>query len=164
MLNTTNTIDHEKSIDAGRHYDFPVDVIAPDFIYHPKNALLKTKPLKQFPELDQDEIRSGKSTLGLCFTSRKHHATGTILEITIPVRGDDHKFVGQVVLVRKMQHGYETGIWLRSQTDACRARILEQICYIDGYLEEKQVQSETPINAEQEIQGWISRNAALFPA
>jgi len=164
MQNLKKTIVYKQNADTHRSLDFQVDEIATDFIYHPENLSLNTRYIKQLPELDQDELKSGKSTLGLCFTSKKHHLPGSNLEITIPVRGDRHKFIGLVVFIRKIEQGYKTGIWLRSQTDACRARILEQICYIDGYLENRQKQSKVPINTDQEIEGWISRNAALFPA
>ena len=138
--------------------------MATDFLYHPENTSLKIKRLRGLPELTQSEIKSGVSSLGLCFASGKYHRIGSILGLTISTHGEEHSFLGQVVLIKENPHGYHVGVWLRSQTDASRLRIVEQILYIDSYLEDQQDQSVTPFNKEQGIQEWISQNAAQIPA
>ena len=164
MLDQIKSYHYEGTPDVQLANKINTDDAAPGFIHHPNNIPFHVKHVSRLPVMKQNEIESGKSTLGLCFFSDKYLKPGTLVELTIPLRGEDHKFIGQVVLIRETHRGYEAGIWLRSQTDAFRARIIEQICYIDGYLEEKQDHSASPINKELGIQEWISRNAAHFPA
>ena len=164
MLNAVSNTDYRKTIDVHQLSDFSFDKMVPGFIYHPKHVPLKIKRVWRLPELAQDEVKSGKSTLGLCFFSTKNHKPGALIELTISLLGEDHKFIGQVVIVKETHLGYETGIWLQSQMDAYRARIIEQVCYIDGYLGHKQDQSVAVINKEQGAREWISLNAAQFPA
>lgn len=164
MLNAIRNDDHVNA--RGKHQpDYAhFDEMAPGFIYHPDHIPLNFRRLWRMPELTKEERKSGMSTLGLSFFSDKHLTPGMQIEVTVPLRGEDHKFVGQVVLVKESHHGYDVGIWLRSQHDAYRARIVEQICYIDCYLQDKQEHSSKPINKEQGIQEWIVHNAAQFPA
>ena len=80
--------------------------------------------------------------------------------MTISIRGDDHKFVGQVVLIKGNGQGYNVGVWLRSQTDACRARIIEQICFMNG----SRQQSLATIKKEKGMREWIYPDATQLPA
>ena len=106
MLNAIKNLDLVNS--AGEHQpnEFSFDEMSPGFIYHPDSIPLTIKHLWRLPELTQDEIKSGKSTLGLCFSSNKHLNPGMLIELTVFIRGEDHKFVGQVIFVKQTQHGY----------------------------------------------------------
>lgn len=159
MLNAIKISDHETI----QPKDILLDKMATGFLYHPENTPLKVKRLWRVPELNRDEEKSGESTLGLCFTSQKHYVAGSSLELTISIHGEDHKFSGQIVLIKENLQGYNVGVWLRSQMDACRARIVEQVCYIDSYLEDQPDRNILPFNQEQRIREWISQNAAQIP-
>lgn len=164
MLNAIRNDVHENAAGTLQADYAHFDQMASGFIYHPDHIPLNFRRLWHLPELTKDERRSGKSTLGLSFFTHKHLKAGEQVEVTVHVRGENHKFVGEVVLVKESQRGYDVGIWLRSQHDAIRARIIEQVCYIDRYLQDKQKHSSKPINKEQGTQEWIVHNAAHFPA
>jgi hypothetical protein len=140
------------------------DEVPLGFISYPKNIPLNAKHIWRLPELTADEVKSGESELGLCFTSNKHHKIGTLMEVTISMRGDDHIFVGQVVLIKGGDRGYNVGVWLRSQTDACRARIIEQICYMDSSLETGRQHSLATIKKEKGMREWIYPDTTQLPA
>ncbi len=159
MLNMNKITNSVNTVEAHQSSTF-IDEIPLGFISYPKNIPLSIKHIWRLPELTPDEVKSGESELGLCFTSNKHHKIGTLVEVTISIHGDDHKFVGQVVLIKANDHGYNVGVWLRSQTDACRARIIEQICYMNG----SQQHSLASIKKEKGMREWIYPDATQLPA
>ena len=164
MLNINTTTDPLSTSEVLQGDNSFIDEIPLGFISYPKTIPLKIKHIWRLPELTQDEVESGESESGLCFISHRHHKIGTLVEVTISIRGDDHKFVGQVVLIRGSDHGYNVGVWLRSQTDACRARIIEQICYTDGSLEAQRQHSLATIKKEKGMQEWIYPDSTQLPA
>lgn len=103
------------------------------------------------------------SDLGICFSSRKYVPTGAILEITIPLRGEEQKFKGKVVLVRNRGEYFEIGIWLEQKADAHRARMVEQICHIETYLKDKHRKEGPFVSRERVAEEWISKFAGSFP-
>ncbi len=161
-----NTVTQTRPVHKNSEADIAAlfDQSAAGFIRHPDAFPLNIRRRWREPVLSLAEEMDDESELGLCFFSEKHLDPGTRLELSIPLRGEEQKFAGEVVLVRALRHGYEIGLWLRSHTDACRARIVEQICYIECYLKDKQKNTINPINHEQGTREWISRFAAHFPA
>ena len=59
------------------------------------------------------------------------------MELSIPLRGDVQKFQGTVVMVREIPGGYDIGLWLATADDASRARLVEEICHLECYLQGK---------------------------
>ncbi len=161
MLNMNKNTDSVKTVEALQSNDSFVDEIPLGFISYPKNITLNTKHIWRLPELTSDEVKSGESELGLCFASSRHYNVGTLMEVSISIRGDEHKFVGQVVLIKGNAQGYNVGVWLRSQTDACRARIIEQICYFNSSHQVKRKYSLESINQEKGMREWIYPDAQL---
>ena len=103
------------------------------------------------------------SNLGICFRHEKYIPTGAILEITIPLRGEEQKFRGKVVLVRHRGDHFEIGIWLEEKADAHRARMVEQICHIETYLKDKHRKEGPFVSRERVAEEWISKFAGSFP-
>lgn len=141
-----------------------VDDQEPGFIHHPDSIPLDIRLIRKQPDETQFINENQNSKLGLSFNTNKQLKPGMHIEISIPLRNDEQKFLGQVVFVRKKDQGYDVGIVLRSQNDAYRARIIEQVCYINCYIQEQQSHSTKLINREQCAYEWISRYAAHFPA
>ena len=56
---------------------------------------------------------------------------------------------------------YEIGLWLLYQEDASRARIVEQLCHIELYMQEKKYR-EGPynINPDRVAGEWITKYAS----
>ncbi|MGE0385777.1 MAG: hypothetical protein AB7Q97_13680 [Gammaproteobacteria bacterium] len=108
---------------------------SPDgFLHHPSEFPLRYRRLRWdrwwHPQ-------SPDAPLGLAFASPYVLDIGTRLELSIPLRGVEQRFRGEVVLVRALERGYEVGVWLDSAEDAQRARLVEQICALECTLRRK---------------------------
>lgn len=130
------------------------------FIHHPSGFPLR------FRRIWFDALRHrsghGRASLGLAFETSRFVRPGTWIEVSIPLRGVVQRFRGEVVLVRAIDQGYEVGLWLESDDDAARARIVEQICHIECYLRCKGG-DRGGITRESAAREWVSRFAAGFP-
>ena len=80
------------------------------------------------------ELPAAAADLGLSIHSDRYVPAGAELEVAIPLRGDEQRFRGEVVLVRELTDGYELGIWLATPDDAVRATLVEHICQIESGL------------------------------
>ena len=132
------------------------------FIHHPAGFPLEFKRvwfegLRRHSEIGHGEV-------GLIFESEKHLRPGCVLEVTIPMRSETVSFRGKVVLVRHNGHCYEIGLWLRDGADASRARIVEQICHIEAYTQERKYRDGPYcLNHDRIAQEWITENAGTVP-
>jgi len=105
---------------------------------------------------------SSRATLGLSFRTTRFVRPGAWLEVSIPLRGETQRFRGEVVMVKAGEGGFEVGLWLENDQDAARARIVEQICYIECYLRRKR-ESGAVVSGNGAAREWITRFAASFP-
>ncbi len=131
------------------------------FIRHPRSFPMTVRRIW----LDQWQGKKARylADLGLCFTSEKHIPTGAVLEVTIPLRGEEQKFKGKVVLVRNRGAFFEIGLWLEDKADAHRVRMVEQICHIETYLKDKHRKEGPFVSRERVAEEWITKFAANFP-
>ena len=140
----------------------PVLDVQTGFIHHPAGFPIDVKRLwfnDTHPPLDDSP-----GNIGVIFESEKYIKPGITLEITIPLRNDVEKFRGKVVLVRNAGTHFEIGLWFSCRADASRARIVEQICHIESYIQEKKYR-EGPyaLNRDRMAQEWIVNNASNVP-
>ncbi len=161
---------HTNNASMAHHYQQDVKFLPdvydehgePVFMRHPDNFPI------QFKRDWMASFRSGaqspeQTSLGLCFESAKYLKPGTVLELSIPLRGETQKFRAHVVLVLQNKHkAYEIGCLMHSQEEAYRARIVEQICHIESYLQNRHL-SRTASNENNAAQEWIENNASAFP-
>lgn len=131
------------------------------FIKHPKRFPLQFKRLK-FWQSSKIEI-DPESNTGLTFSSKEYQKPGAIIEVTIPTRKEIHHFMGKVVMVKEFDDYYEIGIWLVDVEDAPKLRIVEQICHIELYLNDKRYKEGPFLSREKLTEEWISRFASGFP-
>ena len=131
------------------------------FLYHPPSHPLSFRtrrvPWWRRPAPD------APANLGIVFRSDRYVAAGSILEIEIPLRGQSQQFRGEVVLVRELSDGFEVGLWLESDADARRARIVEQVCHIESYLKQKRLRDGPFLSHESAAQEWVARYAHQIP-
>ena len=141
----------------------PVKDLKTGFIHHPRGYPLEIKRL-WFERREKINAKNS-SSIGVIFESEKYIKPGTRLEITVPLRNETEKFRGQVVLVCAVKDKYEIGLWLSHRADASRARIVEQVCHIESYLQEKKYR-EGPysINRDKIAEEWIINNASKVPS
>ena len=131
------------------------------FLHHPAGFPLLCKKIRF--RKPASGISGLPGSMGLCFVSEKYIKPGTHLEITIPLRGETYKFTGKVVLIKNYGDKFEIGLWLASNSDVARIRIVEQICHIETYLKHKHFKEGPFISRESVTQEWINRFAASFP-
>ena len=136
------------------------DGLLSGFIHHPSAFPLSYKRLW----FNKDNDSENAQAIGLCFRSEKYLKPGISVEISIPLRGEEQKFRGKVVLVRNMDDYFEIGIWLTQAADVHRARIVEQICNIETYLRTKKHQEGPFVSNERVAEEWVSKYAAAFPS
>lgn len=135
------------------------------FIRHPTGYPLECRRI-WFKKQRKDDIftEQDQGNIGLCFISEKYIKPGTTLEISINLRGEIHKFMGKVVLVKNLDNQYEIGLWISNKADSAKIRIVEQICHIETYLQHKRYREGPFISRERATEEWISRFAATFPS
>ena len=141
----------------------PVRDAQTGFIHHPLGFPLEYRRL-WFGNAGKD-ANAESSDIGLIFESEEYIPTGATLEIHIPLRGELEQFRGKVVLVRQSGDCFELGVWFPCRIDACRMRIVEQICHIEVYLQQKKY-ADGPynLNRERGAAEWINRHAATVPS
>lgn len=102
--------------------------------------------------------------IGLMFDTVEYIRPGSVLEVTIPMPGEEARFRGRVVLVRNHGDYYQIGLWLKHAADASRMRIVEQICHIESYLKQRKFfDGPYNINRERLAAEWIAENAGSVP-
>jgi len=154
---------HTGSPGSTRQYSITVDDgLLSGFIHHPSAFPLSCKRL--WFDRGKNHHSENEQTIGLCFRSEKYLKPGISVEISIPLRGEDQKFRGKVVLVRNMDDHFEIGLWLTQAADVHRARIVEQICHIETYLRTKKHQDGPFVSNERVAEEWVSKYAAAFPS
>ena len=131
------------------------------FIQHPERFPLQFRRLRFWERTKQELTQT--SNIGLTFSSEHYQKPGSLLEITIPTRKETHQFLGKVVVVKESENGYEIGVWLMNAEDAPKLRIIEQICHIELYLNDKKYKDGPFLSKEKLTEEWISRFASSFP-
>lgn len=107
-----------------------------EFLAHPTQFPLRFRRRPTLPWHKPAGSKAG-GDVGLSFIAEKYIPAGTRLDVEIPLRGHVQHFMGQVVMVREVDHGFEIGLWFASPGDATRARIVEQICHTECYLQDR---------------------------
>ena len=131
------------------------------FIKHPDRFPFHFRRLRFW---ERSKIKNTEtSNIGLTFSSKEYQKPGSIIEVTIPTRKETHQFLGKVVMVKESDESYEIGIWLLNIEDAPKLRIVEQICHIELYLNDKRYKEGPFISREKLTEEWISRFAGSFP-
>ena len=132
------------------------------FIHHRHGFPLDFRRL--LPDIEDEQSGDGQGNTGLLFQSEEYLEPGTTIEATITLKDGLEKIRGKVVMVRDREDHYEIGLWLGQNEDACRARIVEQACYIEEYIKEKKFR-EGPfiLNRDGAAEEWINKYAAGVP-
>lgn len=147
-------------VTSAHNIDFSSDTLS-GFIQHPMRFPIEYKRLR-FWERGKLDI-SNPSNIGLTFTVEKYEKPGSILEVTIPTRKEIHQFPAKIVAVKETDQGFELGVWLLNEEDAPKLRIIEQICHIELYLNEKKYRDGPFVSQEKITEEWIGKFASHFP-
>jgi hypothetical protein len=102
------------------------------------------------------------STGGLCCRSRVAFHEGEQVRIRIPIGDPGFEALGRVAWCRPDGDDYRIGIEFVAQTEAFRARMVEQVCHIERYHRQLVAEGRSVTEEEAAIE-WISMYAAHFP-
>jgi len=156
--------DYERTIFTPKLPDIPAifqNDFLEGFIKHPERFPIEVRQLR-FWERSKIEY-SDVTNIGFSFFSELYQKPGNIIEVSIPSNGEINFFLGKVVLVIASNKGYEIGMMLLNIEDAQRLRIVEQICHIQLYLNDKRFNDGPFLSKEKLTEEWINRFASNFP-
>jgi len=100
---------------------------------------------------------------GISFESEFCPELGEIIEIRIPSVKPQFRTRGRVVWCRTCDTGYEVGAQFLEETDAFRARMVEQVCHIEDYRRRVYEAEGRFLSGDQAAREWIQRFASTFP-
>lgn len=101
---------------------------------------------------------------GVACNSSRGFRRGTAIELRIPLFGEQARYPGVVAWCRKQPDGYLVGIAFVDEDTLFRARMVEQVCQIEHYRQQREQQSGGPLPIETVAQEWIALHAAEFSA
>ena len=125
--------------------DIPIEVSAGDQLVHAIRHL--------------DNVSLG----GLAIQSDGELEPGIVVEVRIRFVRPMFETKARVVWCSACEGGFELGVEFLDPEDAFRARMVEQVCYIENY---KKVVYETEgrlLTAEEAAMEWIGKYASQFP-
>lgn len=102
--------------------------------------------------------------IGLRFLSANRIEPGKIILINYPDFPQVGIITGVVMWCEKIDDNYEIGVRFCDHRNAFRIRILEQLCHIEKYRQERRESEGRNLSREEAAREWISRYAYNFPA
>ncbi len=99
---------------------------------------------------------------GLCFYTDHALPSGTLIHISIPI--DDNRYEEDCIVMwsKQVEKGFLTGVRFKDSASAFRARMMEQVCYIEQYRKE-QLKQGRPLQWAEAAREWIEKFGASFP-
>lgn len=131
------------------------------FIRHPADRPISVRYLPFWRRWRRMDSRH--HGIGIVFHHPGYLRPGSLIEVSIPLRGEAQNFQGYVVLVREIADGYEIGLRLQDPDQGTRIRIVEQICYMESYLRARIAAGQT-LTPNHAASDWIQQHAAIFPS
>ncbi len=132
------------------------------YIRHPSDIPIEFKPDSASYAL-QDRL-TNVSRGGLSFLSPKEQSIGSTLWIKINYVDPAFEAPVRVSWCRPRTGGhYEVGVEFVAVEDEYRARMVEQICYIEHYKREIMRSEGRSLSSQEAAQEWIERYAKDFP-
>ncbi|MFT6552593.1 MAG: hypothetical protein ACJA1I_002649 [Zhongshania marina] len=102
------------------------------------------------------------SVAGLAFDVARRIRVGSKLNFYIPSLSDEPAGRGRVVWCRPLRASFRLGLEFEQAYDACRARMVEQLCLIENYRREVKLNEGRELDPEQAAAEWIEAYAADF--
>jgi len=100
---------------------------------------------------------------GLVFNNSFALSNGMLVKIIIPIIRPHFELFGYISWCRKRDHCYQVGMALMSEADVTRARIVEQVCYVEHYRQSELRNSRRSISIDDAAREWIQKCASRFP-
>ncbi|MBP8203913.1 MAG: PilZ domain-containing protein [Pseudomonas sp.] len=130
------------------------------FLRHPSDMPVELVLRKQafVPKQRLNNISLG----GVACNSGRAFRRGTAIELRIPLFGEQARYPGLVAWCRKLEDGYLVGIAFIDEDTLFRARMVEQVCQIEHYRQQREQELGCSLPVEDMAQEWISQHAAAF--
>lgn len=132
------------------------------FIRHPVNIPIEVS-ITGYITSDELSQASDLGAGGLAFHSNQNIEPGTIVCIKIPYIQPEFETDAKVVWCRKRLKGTELGVEFLTLDDAFKARMVEQICYIENYQHAVKRREGRNLTIQEAAVEWVSKYAANFP-
>jgi hypothetical protein len=87
---------------------------------------------------------------------------GTAIELHIPLLGEQARYAGVVAWCRKQPDDYLVGIAFIDEDTLFRARMVEQVCQIEHYRRQRELELGEQLEIESIAVEWIAEHAAEF--
>ena len=100
---------------------------------------------------------------GLAFRAGRELEPGTVVNVRIPFVRPVFETEARVVWCRTRDGGSELGVEFLNPEVAFRARMVEQVCYIENYKKEVYQAEGRLLTTDEAAVEWISKYAAQFP-
>lgn len=100
---------------------------------------------------------------GIYFEASRPFHSGSSIHVTIPVRQQEFHFLARICWTQPRRSGYEVGVVFSGKSECFRARMVEQLCYIEAYRESMHSSEGRELDMEAAAMEWITRYAGLFP-
>lgn len=88
---------------------------------------------------------------------------GTIVDIKIPISKPPFETKAQVVWCEQKGQQFNIGVEFNEEKEAFRARMVEQVCYIQHYKKEIAEREGRLLDGREAAQEWIAKYAKDFP-
>jgi hypothetical protein len=131
------------------------------FIRHPINVPIEVSTGEARPEDTMHTSSIGVG--GLAFHSNQNIQPGTIVHIKIPYVHPEFETDAKVIWCRERTHGIELAVEFLTADDAFKARMVEQICYIENYKDMAKNNENRTLTMQEAAAEWVSKYAADFP-
>lgn len=133
------------------------------FIRHPVDVPIEVCVVNDRAS-DNKILASDIGVGGLAVRSCMALEPGTLVNIKISYIEPPFETRARVVWCRKRQEWIELGIEFLNFDDAFRARMVEQICYIENYKDLARRNDGRDLTIEEAATEWICKYAKNFPA
>tara|TARA_R100001244_G_scaffold116183_2_gene86202 strand:- start:10268 stop:10657 length:390 start_codon:yes stop_codon:yes gene_type:complete len=99
---------------------------------------------------------------GVACNSSRGFRRGSAVELRIPLFGEQARYPGVVAWCRKLSDNYLVGIAFIDEDTLFRARMVEQVCQIEHYRQQREQELGEQLPIESIAQEWIAQHAAEF--
>ncbi len=101
---------------------------------------------------------------GLSLQADHYLEKGTLVDIKIPFSHPPFETKARVVWCNKTGDQFDIGVEFDEEKEAFRARMVEQVCYIQHYKKEIAEREGRILDGREAAQEWIAKYAKDFPA
>ena len=131
------------------------------YIRHPSDIPIEISSSNARPE--EEKLLSNISFGGLCFRSEVPFKNGTMVTVKISHVRPVFEAKGRVVWCSGEKGGsYDVGVEFAGESDAFRARMVEQVCRIERYKEKVLKKEGRALTGSQAALEWIIKYADKF--